>query len=61
MKKQPPDANKLCLSCRRPCKQPPAALIASCPRYYPRPKIKPVVTRQLEFSFDAEPDKKCRK
>ncbi len=61
MKKQPTDANKLCLSCRRPCKQPAAALIASCPRYYPRPKIKPVVTRQLEFSFDAEPDKKSRK
>jgi hypothetical protein len=52
MKKQL-DANRLCLSCRRGCKQPAAAVVASCPRYYPRPKIKPTVSKQLEFDFQA--------
>ena len=50
MKKQL-EANRLCLSCRRVCKQPAAAVIASCPRYYPRPKIRPLVTEQLELKF----------
>ncbi|HEY6007589.1 MAG TPA: hypothetical protein VIU40_04640 [Geobacteraceae bacterium] len=44
-------ANRLCLSCRRACKQQAMAVVSSCPRYYPRPKIKPVVTKQLEFEF----------
>jgi hypothetical protein len=27
--------NKLCAGCRRTCKQPTTAVVASCPRYYP--------------------------
>ncbi len=50
MKKQP-EANKLCLSCRRACKQPTAAVIASCPRYYAGPKIKRCTWKQLELSL----------
>ena len=29
--------NKLCIKCLRPCKQPAAALLLECPRYYPLP------------------------
>ncbi len=45
------DANKLCQSCRRHCKQSAAAVVASCPRYYPGPKIKPQEWKQLELVF----------
>lgn len=50
MKKQPED-NPLCLSCRRTCKQPAAAVIASCPRYYAGPRIKRRTWKQLELSL----------
>ncbi len=43
--------NKLCLSCRRSCKQPKEVVIARCPRYYAGPRIKRVSWKQLEFSF----------
>ncbi len=43
--------NKLCLTCRRSCKQPREAVIARCPRYYAGPKIKRRTWKQLEFSF----------
>lgn len=50
MKNQPAD-NKLCLSCRRTCKQPATVLITSCPRYYAGPKIKRCTWEQLELTF----------
>ncbi len=50
MKNQPAD-NKLCLSCRRTCKQPATVLINSCPRYYAGPKIKRCTWKQLELTF----------
>ena len=50
MKKQP-QANKLCLSCRRACKQQEAAVVASCPRYYPGPRIKRTDWKQLELAL----------
>lgn len=43
--------NRLCLSCRRHCKQPAAALVASCPRYYPKPKIKTYEWQQMELEL----------
>ena len=46
MKKHPTD-NKLCLSCRRTCKQPATVVIASCPRYYAGPRIKRCTWKQL--------------
>jgi len=49
--KQQNDANVLCLSCRRQCKQAATVLIASCPRYYPGPKIKRQNWKQLELAF----------
>jgi len=45
------DANKLCLSCRRQCKQLAAAVVANCPRYYPGPKIKRQEWKQLKLGF----------
>lgn len=51
MKQQKEQANRLCASCRRACKQPVQAVIASCPRYYPRPKIKGCDWKQQEFAF----------
>ena len=30
-----PSPNKLCISCRRTCKQVEKAVVAKCPRYYP--------------------------
>lgn len=48
MKKQS-TGNKLCLSCRRACKQQAQAVIASCPRYYPFPKITRCNWKQLEL------------
>jgi len=50
MEKQPAD-NKLCLSCRRSCKQPAALVIARCPRYYAGPRIKRRTWEQLELTF----------
>jgi hypothetical protein len=49
--KQPDTENKLCLSCRRACKQPKAVVIARCPRYYAGPKIKRNTWKQLELLF----------
>ncbi|MCM2359600.1 MAG: hypothetical protein NDI77_15730 [Geobacteraceae bacterium] len=49
--KQQTKENKLCLSCRRKCKQPAAAVIASCPRYYAGPRIKRSTWKQLELSL----------
>ena len=50
MKKENTD-NKLCLSCRRTCKQPARVVITSCPRYYVGTKIKRMTWKQLELSF----------
>lgn len=49
--KKKPDANPLCLSCRRVCKQPAAVCISTCPRYYPFPKIRKYEFQQLELGF----------
>jgi hypothetical protein len=49
--KKPSADNKLCLSCRRSCKQPAALLIASCPRYYAGPRIKRQAWKQLELAL----------
>jgi len=49
--KQQTEANRLCLSCRRTCKQPAAAVIAACPRYYAGPKIKRCTWTQLELAL----------
>lgn len=46
---QKSDENKLCLSCRRKCKQTAATVIADCPRYYPGPKIKRENWKQLNL------------
>jgi hypothetical protein len=35
--------NKLCARCRRTCKQPVSAVVASCPRYYPLHKKQQVI------------------
>ncbi len=51
MKHPKEEANRLCASCRRVCKQPARAVIASCPRYYPRPKIKGNAWKQQELPF----------
>ncbi|UFS71618.1 hypothetical protein LPW11_05325 [Geomonas sp. RF6] len=48
------DANPLCLSCRRSCKQERSALIASCPRYYPGPKLKREDWKQLALPIEKE-------
>lgn len=45
------ESNKLCLSCRRHCKQAASVIISSCPRYYPGPKIKRAAWKQLEFDL----------
>ncbi|GAB7025994.1 hypothetical protein [Geotalea toluenoxydans] len=50
--KEHPEANTLCLSCRRTCKQPAAVLIAACPRYYAGPKIKRCTWKQLELTLE---------
>ena len=52
MKNFPAD-NKLCLSCRRDCKQPSFAVISACPRYYPGPWIKRESWKQLELDLPA--------
>ncbi len=46
--------NKLCISCRRTCKQAAAAVVAKCPRYYPfsRKQSKPEFTwKQPDLGF----------
>ena len=45
-------ANQLCLSCRRTCKQPAYAVVASCPRYYPGPRLKRCTWKQLSLPLD---------
>ena len=45
------DLNKLCLSCRRHCKQAATVVISSCPRYYPGPKIKRENWKQMELDL----------
>jgi len=50
MKKESAD-NKLCLACRRSCKQPATVIIASCPRYYAGTRIKRRNWKQLELAF----------
>ena len=50
MKKESID-NKLCLTCRRSCKQPAMVIIASCPRYYVGTRIKRSNWKQLELTF----------
>jgi len=47
-------SNKLCISCRRTCKQAAHAVVAQCPRYYPynRKQAKPEFTwKQLELGL----------
>ncbi|MBI5657055.1 MAG: hypothetical protein HZC44_09705 [Geobacter sp.] len=53
--KKPTSDNRLCLSCRRPCKQASHAVITSCPRYYPGPRIKKCTWKQMEFKFPPLP------
>jgi len=47
--------NKLCISCRRTCKQAANAVVAQCPRYYPynnRRQTKPEFTwKQLDLGL----------
>ncbi|WP_281185192.1 hypothetical protein [Trichlorobacter lovleyi] len=47
--------NKLCARCRRTCKQPASAVVASCPRYYPLHKKQQIVKewKQQELFGDA--------
>ncbi|MGB4599320.1 MAG: hypothetical protein WBI04_05015 [Trichlorobacter sp.] len=47
--------NKLCARCRRSCKQPVSAVVASCPRYYPLHKKQQVVKewKQQDLFVDA--------
>lgn len=50
----PQPANKLCISCRRTCKQAAHAVVAQCPRYYPynRRQAKQECTwKQMELDF----------
>jgi len=53
--KKPTSDNRLCLSCRRTCKQAAQAVITSCPRYYPGPRIKKCTWKQMEFKFPPLP------
>ena len=49
---KPPDSNLLCLSCRRTCKQQAFALVTSCPRYYPGPRLKRCTWKQLTLPLE---------
>ncbi len=51
MKQEAAFTNKLCLSCRRVCKQPEGVVIARCPRYYAGPNIKRNDWKQLPLPF----------
>ncbi len=51
MKREEVLNNRLCLSCRRTCKQPAAVVIARCPRYYAGPRIKRDSWKQLPLPF----------
>ena len=42
-----PEFNRLCLTCRRACKQSAFAVIADCRRYYPGMKGKRTAWRQM--------------
>ena len=47
--------NKLCVRCRRACKQPEFTVVSSCPRYYPLHKKQKVVKewKQQDLFGDA--------
>jgi len=47
--------NKLCARCRRTCKQPVSAVVASCPRYYPLHKKQQLIKewKQQDLFGDA--------
>ncbi|MDD2499634.1 MAG: hypothetical protein PHN92_02315 [Geobacter sp.] len=47
--------NKLCVRCRRSCKQSEFAVVSSCPRYYPLHKKQKVVKewKQQDLFGDA--------
>lgn len=47
--KQQEEPNKLCLSCRRGCKQPATVVIADCRRYYQGWKGKREVWKQQDL------------
>lgn len=49
------EVNKLCLSCRRQCKQAAMVVVSSCPRYYPGPKVKREEWKQMEFDLLSSP------
>lgn len=49
--------NKLCVRCRRTCKQPEFAVVSSCPRYYPTRKKQQVAKewkQQELFPIDSK-------
>ncbi|MCM2264294.1 MAG: hypothetical protein NDI73_03785 [Desulfuromonadales bacterium] len=48
--------NPLCAKCLRPCKQPAAALLVECPRFFPMPfKVERHRFAQLDL-FNGEKD-----
>lgn len=48
--------NPLCVKCLRPCKQPAAALLVECPRFFPLPfKVERHRFAQLDL-FKGEKD-----
>lgn len=50
------NCNPLCAKCLRSCKQPAAAVLVECPRFFPMPfKVERYRYSQLEL-FDKEPD-----
>jgi hypothetical protein len=51
MKQAKAIANRLCSSCRKRCKQPTHAVIASCPSYVPLPRDLRSNWVQMEFKF----------
>ena len=52
MKTSEQEINRLCLACRRTCKQPRYAVVASCPRFYQGPRIKRCTWKQLELPLN---------
>ena len=51
MKKELPEYNPLCSTCRKRCKQPKTAVIASCPSYAPLPKELRTPWKQMELKL----------
>jgi hypothetical protein len=51
MKLTESETNRLCLACRRTCKQPKYAVVAACPRFYQGPRIKRGNWKQLELPW----------